>query len=112
MSEIGENIRKLRESADMSQSQLASRIGKTRSTISQYESGKITPRMGVIERLSGIFNVPKSEIIGSTSSRDVERRSELHPISYEEEQLIRMFRSSTREGKAAIEATARAMSKL
>lgn len=66
MSTIGENIQKLRESADLSQTQLGSRIGKTRSAVSQYESGKIIPRMGVIEDLATVFRVSKSEIIGDS----------------------------------------------
>lgn len=66
MNAIGENIRKLREGLDLSQPQLAERIGKTRSAVSQYESGKIVPRMGVIEDLAAVFKVSKSEIIGDS----------------------------------------------
>lgn len=64
MSSIGDNIKKLRESADYSQEQLGEKIGKTRSAISQYEAGKIVPRMGVIETLASVFGVQKSEILG------------------------------------------------
>lgn len=66
MNTIGENIQKLREGAKLSQAQLGDRIGKTRSAISQYESGKIVPRMGVIEDLVSVFRVSKSEIIGDS----------------------------------------------
>lgn len=64
MGTISDNIKRLREDADMSQDQLGQRLGKTRSAISQYEAGKIIPRMGVIEDIAAIFNVPKSEILG------------------------------------------------
>ena len=64
MPKIGENIKRLREEAGMSQEQLAEKLEKTRSAISQYESGKIVPRMGVIEDLATIFDVSKSVIIG------------------------------------------------
>lgn len=64
MYKIGENIKKLRNEAGMSQDQLAEKLEKTRSAVSQYESGKIVPRMGVIEDLAAIFNVSKSVIIG------------------------------------------------
>lgn len=66
MAGIDFNIRRLRLDAGMSQDQLGERLGKTRSAISQYESGKIVPRMGVIEDMASIFNVPKAEIIGDT----------------------------------------------
>lgn len=66
MNTIGKNIQKLREGADLSQTQLGEKIGKTRSAISQYESGKIVPRMGVIEDLASVFHISKSEIIGDS----------------------------------------------
>ncbi len=64
MGTISDNIKRLREDADMSQDQLGQRLGKTRSAISQYEAGKIIPRMGVIDNIAAVFNVPKSEILG------------------------------------------------
>ena len=64
MTVISKNIKKLRESVDLSQEQLAERIGKTRSAVSQYESGKIVSRMGVIEDMSTVFGVQKSALIG------------------------------------------------
>lgn len=63
MKTIGKNIKRLREKTDMSQDELGRRIGKTRSAISQYEAGKIIPRMGVIEDIAEIFSVSKSEIL-------------------------------------------------
>lgn len=72
MSRIQDNITRLREESGMSQEQLGQKIGKTRSAISQYESGKIVPRMGVIEDLAAVFDVPKSEIIGETISGWIE----------------------------------------
>ena len=69
MAAIKDNIKRLRTNADMSQDQLGEKLGKTRSAISQYESGKIIPRMGVIEDMASIFGVPKAEIIGDTVIR-------------------------------------------
>ena len=64
MASIKDNIKRLREKAGMSQEELGVKIGKTRSAVSQYEAGKIIPRMGVIEDLAVLFGVQKSEIIG------------------------------------------------
>lgn len=66
MSAIKDNIKELRERAGYSQEELGIKLRKTRSAVSQYESGKIIPRMGVIEELASIFGVSKSEIIGDT----------------------------------------------
>lgn len=67
MGEIRDAIISLREKSGMSQQELADKLGKTRSAVSQYESGKIIPKMGVIEDLAEIFGVPKSEILGEPS---------------------------------------------
>lgn len=77
MAAIHDNIKALREHAGYSQEDLGKKIGKTRSAISQYESGKIIPRMGVIDNLATVFNVKKSEILGDTSMAivDVEMSS-------------------------------------
>lgn len=64
MTSIKDNIKRLRENAGLSQEELGDKIGKTRSAVSQYESGKIVPRMGVIEDLAAVFRVQKSEILG------------------------------------------------
>ena len=92
MSGIGENIRKLRESAGMSQEQLAAAIGKTRSAVSQYESGKIVPRMGVVEDIAHIFRVSKSAILEETS-KDNEALSSI------ESELLALFRSMDTSGR-------------
>lgn len=98
MSSIGNNIRNLRLSAGMSQGQLADRIGKTRAAVSKYESGKIIPRMGVVERLSAVFSVPKSEIIGDTAQAAAYPPSE-SSLSPDERWLIAEYRSLDPDGK-------------
>ena len=94
MSRIGDNIKNLRESAGMSQDQLGAMIGKTRSAISQYESGKIIPRMGVIEDLAHAFSVPKYEIIGEKITY-----ASIPLEDYDEKRILELYRSMTAEGR-------------
>lgn len=84
MSSIGWNIKNLRERMAMSQEELADKIGKTRSAISQYESGKIIPRMGVIEDLASVFDVSKNVIISGFAHDDA--------LSEDENTLINLYR--------------------
>lgn len=63
---IGDNIKRLREQHNMTQMDLANEISVSDKTISSWENGIRVPRMGAIERLSRIFNVSKSEILGET----------------------------------------------
>ena len=85
---IGENIRSYRTAAGISQEQLAERIGKTRSAVSYYESGRITPRMYVIERIADVLGVSKLDII--------EQREKL---SGTERELLELSRAMNTQGQ-------------
>lgn len=51
MSTIGERIRMFRKMSNMTQAQLAEKIGVSRVTVTQYENGSITPPLKMIEKL-------------------------------------------------------------
>lgn len=95
MTEISENIKNLRAKSGMSQSDLAARLGKSRSAISQYEAGDIVPRIGVIEDMAAIFNVSKSVIIGESEY------SRFPPsLSSDEQKLLKLFRKMDARDRA------------
>lgn len=48
---IGDTLRKLRKEANMTQSDLAKKIGVQRSLISKYESGAIDPTFSQLQRI-------------------------------------------------------------
>ncbi len=54
---IGQRIRQLRESRNMTQSQLQSRSKVSRSYLSRIESGQMTPSLGTLEKISEALNV-------------------------------------------------------
>jgi len=49
---VGANLRRLREAAAITQADLASRIGKTVETISNFERGKTTPSLRSVQDLA------------------------------------------------------------
>lgn len=63
MNIIGHNIARLRKAKGVSQKKLAADIGVSRSAVSFYESGKVTPRMRVLEDLAAYFGVGISDIV-------------------------------------------------
>lgn len=64
---IGEKIRSLRESAGMSQTELASRIHTTKQTIYKYETGIVTNiPSDKIEQIASIFDCSPSYLMGWT----------------------------------------------
>lgn len=103
MNTIGGNIKKYRMEMGMSQSQLADKIGMTRSAVSQYESGKIVPKMGSVEMLAQALHVKKSDIIGDSH--------EYAAVDFREHELLSLFRNMDEHGRGVLLATARALSK-
>ncbi len=60
---ITNNIRRLRFDADeMTQQQLAQRIGVTRQTVNAIELGKYSPSLEVAFRIAAVFGVPIDEV--------------------------------------------------
>lgn len=54
---ISENIRRLRKSKELTQAQLASKIGVNRSVIGAYEEGRAEPRLETLVNLAHYFDV-------------------------------------------------------
>lgn len=112
MGSIGENIKYFREKAGLSQNQLAHRIGKARSSISQYESGKITPRMGAIEDIARALGCTKLDLIGSYVEYHLMKMpiTPLDALTDEERRLLDAFRrldaSARQMALAAVEGMA------
>lgn len=97
MATVGENIRKLREQSGLSQTELGKKVNKTRSCISQWENGKSYPRMGMVETLANIFNVPISQIIDSSVTYGFVNMPTYKDVH--ERELIDTFRTITPEGQ-------------
>jgi transcriptional regulator with XRE-family HTH domain len=66
---IGDNLRRLRKSKDLSLDQLALASGVSRAALSQIESSKGNPTVGVIWKIAVGLGIPFSDLLGE--SRDV-----------------------------------------
>ena len=73
---IGENIRRLRRAADMTQEQLADKLGVAYQSVSRWENGTTYPDMELLPVLAGIFGVTVDELIGMEESKKKEQISE------------------------------------
>jgi len=77
---LKENIKRFRVEKDMTQEQLAEALGVTRSAVTQWESGWSQPRMGKLEQLAELFNVPKSALIDDDPCRRILPQGAIIPI--------------------------------
>jgi putative transcriptional regulator len=58
-STISNNIRRLRfDASEMTQQQLADKVGVTRQTIAAIEAGKYSPTLELAFKMAQVFNVP------------------------------------------------------
>ena len=64
---ISHNIRRFRNENDWTQEQLAEKIGVSRSTVTQWETGWSRPRMGAIEKLAATFGVSTSDMVNDSN---------------------------------------------
>lgn len=60
---VSANIRRLRVSANLTQGQLAEKLDVARSTVTQWENGWSSPRMGMIQKLASFFGVSTADIV-------------------------------------------------
>ena len=60
---IANNIRRLRfEHNEMTQAELAERIGMTRQTVAAIEAGKYSPSLEAAFRIAQVFEVPLEQV--------------------------------------------------
>jgi transcriptional regulator with XRE-family HTH domain len=68
--EIGDQIKKLRLKLNISQDRFGKKIGVSGKTISAYETGKITPSLDILDKISSEYEVN----FFKKSNKDIERK--------------------------------------
>ena len=63
MNSVGKNIKRLRESANMTQETMAENLGVTRQAVSNWETGRTQPDIDMLHKISALFNTDINEII-------------------------------------------------
>lgn len=64
---VGNGLRRLRLEADLTQEELAHRLGVTRQTVIAIENGRYLPSIGLALRISRFFGRPVEEIFFLTT---------------------------------------------
>ena len=62
---LGDNIKKYRKENNISQEELAEKIGVSRQSISLWENGRANPGLDTITELASILGVPVGALIDS-----------------------------------------------
>ena len=70
MNMLSKKLKALREDSDMKQSELAEKLNVGRSTIANYESGKITPSYDILIKYADIFDTTTDYLLGRVDDRN------------------------------------------
>ena len=63
MNEVGKNIRKFRIQMNMTQEELAQKIISSRTTVSNYETGRSSPDIDMLITISEVFDTSPDGLI-------------------------------------------------
>jgi len=63
---IGQRLKKLREEKDLTQAQVAKILGVSRTTYTQYETGKSEPDLATVSKLAEIYETSVDFLLGKT----------------------------------------------
>lgn len=72
--ELGKQIYELRKKANLSQEQLAEKVGVSRQTISKWELGETAPDIKQAEVLSQVFSVSLDELTGNDTKEVIYKK--------------------------------------
>ncbi|MDE7018976.1 MAG: helix-turn-helix domain-containing protein [Lachnospiraceae bacterium] len=72
MVDFGSSLKVLRLKANMTQAQLALKLGLTKSVISAYETGLRLPSYDILIHIAKIFNVSTDYLLGLENRKDID----------------------------------------
>ena len=93
---FAENLRRYREDQGFTQKEVAEKIGASRSTYSNYETGNREPDVRTIKAISEVLGVPSDVLLGTSFV------SILSTYTKEEKQMISRFRLLDTHGQKVV----------
>ena len=92
---LGQNIKKFRRNADMTQEELAEMLCISSQAVSRWEVGTAMPDISLLPALCNIFNVSSDELLGIDSSQQQGVIDEIRAKDYD--LTINKYREVERE---------------
>lgn len=79
--DLGKKIRAHRDELGLTQAELADKLGLTYSSVSQWESGRATPRTPILRQLAELFDTTVADLMGEdTSEAAISGTSRMVPL--------------------------------
>ncbi len=74
---IGEFLKKLRKDNNLTQAELADKLGVTYQAVSKWETGKNIPDIAILQEISKIFDVNVDEIISGEKTKKTSKKDRI-----------------------------------
>lgn len=94
MAAFKDRLKELRESAHLTQEGLAAKMGVSKGTIGNYETGRRAPDQKTLEAIADIFNVDIDYLLGRTNK--------LPEYNLEEQWLVNCYRNTDEDIRTAV----------
>ena len=79
--DLGKKIRAHRDELGLTQAELADKLGLTYSSVSQWESGRATPRTPILRQLADLFSTTVADLMGEdTTEAAISGTSRMVPL--------------------------------
>lgn len=79
--DLGKKIRAHRDELGLTQAELADKLGLTYSSVSQWESGRATPRTPILRQLADLFGTTVADLMGEdTTEAAIKGTSRMVPL--------------------------------
>jgi len=105
LAEIGQRIASARRARGWTQTELAARLGVTRSAVAQWETGRAGQVTGTASRIADALGLGIEELL-----HGADPRAPLQALNAEETAMLRLFRSCEPDDRQILLRTARRLS--
>ncbi len=100
---MGVRIQTMRMSRGLSQTELARKVGASRSTVAMWETGERRPSWDMLDALADTFNVPISAIVDGENPSEEKELWELRETLRRRPEMRTLFSLSKSASKSDVE---------
>ena len=88
---LNENIGFYRKKLDLTQEELAQKLGVTNQTVSKWESAKSCPDISLIPKIADIFGISIDELFGREAKLPFKNNDSEYEFPWQDDETLRIF---------------------
>ena len=103
---VGQRIKALRRERQLTQKQLADRLGMSKSALAMYETGQRFPKLDTLDAIADFFNVDMAFLLGKARCRNVYQLTQCqsdYDITPPEYEMVCAYRVADDDTKSIVD---------